>query len=246
MKQSFETLSEHLTNLTEHGIQGMTDQQVLEHRKSILQLAKQVRYALASTSTKEHNYNDEDVMLYVQSVLTRGYALEATKLSHNTLFTDAQHLTWWKHIIKACVQESAFSTQQFKINALAYQRNAIEQSSTLHELRQAIKAMIGPLTMYREYNTPEEPIEYDLATEEQLIVEIEQLTLELTECKRVIAEMTHIYNEPLIAKRDKQKTIDSIDAFKKEHNCTNEEACKVFDISVSTLKRMRKELLDSN
>lgn len=249
MKQqdnSFESLSEHLTNLTEHGIQGMNEQQVLEHRKAILQLAKQVRSALANTSTKEHSYNDEDVMLYIQDVLNRGYALEATKLSHNTMFEDAQHLTWWKHIIKACVQQSLFSAKKFKVAPLAVQRADIEQSTTLHELRQNVKAMIGPLELYRETIREPEAIEYALTTEDQLIVEIEQLTLEVNEYKRIVAEMTNLYDEPLIAKREKQEQVDAVDAFKKEHNCTNEEACKVFNMSISTLKRMRKELLESN
>lgn len=239
----FKQLSEKLSELTQYGVSGMSTTEVKEHRNKILALNKQCKEALAQTSLKEHNYDDSLVMNYIIKVLSAGYNLEETKLSHDKSLIDAQKLTRWKVLIKGCVQNSEFSYANFKIKELLYQRNAIEHSSTLHELRQNVKAIIGPLKMYREYNKPEEGIEYEISTEDELLIEIEQLKKSLKEKERIISEITKLYDEPLIAKRDKLSTIQAIDAFKIEHNCNDEEACQVFNLSRSTLKRMRKEVL---
>lgn len=235
-------LSQTLAELTQYGIDGMSDDQVKEHRKSILALTKQCNKALAETSQKEHDYDDSLVMDYIQQVLSNGHNLIETKLAHNKKLIDAQKLGRFKSMIKACVQNSDFSHNKFKIKELAYQRNEIEQSNTLHELRQNVKAIIGPLKMHREYNKEPEALEYALTTEDELIIEIEQLRLELAEKNRIIAEITNLYDQPLIDYKNKIDTVKSIDDFKIVHNCNDEEACKVFNISRSTLKRMRADV----
>lgn len=240
--ETVEDLAAHLEVLNQQGVAGMDEQQIMEHRKNILALSKQCKKALGQTSLKEHVYNDEEVMLYVQEILERGYALEQTKLAHNKRFIDAQHLARFKHIIKKAVQHSGFSYKAFKIDALAYQRSAIEQSATLHQLRLNVKAMIGPLQMYREFTAEPEPIQYEWSSEEQLLLEIEELKVQVAENRRIVEEMTSLYNVVLAEHKDKLSTITAIDAFKQEHNCSDEEACKVFKLSRSTLKRMRKEI----
>lgn len=241
---TIDTLTTQLEALTQHGIVGMDDTQIKEHRKQILALTKQCNKALGATTQKEHNYDDDEVKKYIQLVLTNGDNLVHTKLSTNPELEDAQHLAWWKQLIKVCVQQSPFGADTFKVKALAYQRAAIEQSTTLHELRQSVKAMIGPLGLYREITAVPEPLEYELPTEEQLIIENEQLTLELTECKRMLSEITQLYDVSLTEHRSKQQVIDAVNNFKVEHSCSDEEACKVLNISRSTIKRMRKDVLE--
>lgn len=241
--ESFDTLTSNLAEFTKQGISGMTDLEAKEYRKKILTLSKQCKTALSDTSTKNHDYDETEVSLYVQRVLEDGYNLQPTKLSSNESLIDAQHLTWWKELIKGCVQNSQFGETKFKIEALSYQRSAIENASTLHELRQAIRAMIGPLSMYREYNAPVE-LEYTLCTEEQLILENEQLNLELKEKTRMLSEITKLYDEPLKVRKGKIDLVASVEAYKEEHHCSDDDACSFFDISRSTLKRARKELTD--
>lgn len=236
-------LAQKLTELTKYGIQGMSDEQVKEHRKAILALSKQCNKALSETSQKDHDYDDSLIIKYIDEILERGYRLEETKLAHNTMFVEAQKLTRFKHFIKHRVQHSCFSSKQFKVKELQYQRLQIEQSSTLHELRQNVKAIIGPLKLYREYNTELPQLEYELATEDSLIKEIEQLTLELEDKKRIIREITHLYDTPLLDLKNKETTVKEIEEFKLVNNCSDEEACKVFDISRSKLKRMRSDIL---
>lgn len=238
-------LTEQLQELTKYGIQGLSDEQVKEQRKAILALDKQCKQALAATSQKDHNYNESLVMDYVQQVLADGYNLVETKLAQNKQLIEAQKLTRFKPIIKACVQQSNFSYKKFKIKELLYQRNQIEQSSTLHELRQNVKAIIGPLRMYREANKEPEPIQYKLTTEDELILEIEQLKKIVAEKERVISELTSIYNDGLVASLDITRKVKAIDDFKKEHSCSDDQACKVFKLSRMTLSRYRKELKEA-
>ena len=238
-------LSEQLQEFTKYGIQGMSDQQVKEHRKAILALSKQCNKALSETSQKDHSYDDSLVMDYVQQVLSDGYNLVETKLAQNKQLIEAQKLTRFKAIIKACVQQSNFSYKKFKIKELLYQRNQIEQSSTLHELRQNVKAIIGPLRMHREANKDPEPIQYKLTTEDELILEIERLEKVVAEKERVINEITSIYNDGLAASLDISRKVKAIDDFKKEHNCSDDQACKVFKLSRMTLSRYRKELKEA-
>ena len=241
----FKDITQSLEELTKYGINGMSDGEVKEHRKAILAISKQCQKALAQTSQKEHKYDDALVVAYIQEILDRGFNLEETKLAYNKSFIEAQKLTRFKPLIKGCVQNSKFSYDSFKIKDLLHQRNNIEQSSTLHELRQNVKAMIGPLRMYRESIKEPEPIQYELTTEEQLIIEVEQLRQELAEKNRIIAEITKLYDQPLIELKSKEETIKAIADFKQQHNCNDEEACKVFKISRATLKRMRSEVKDS-
>lgn len=242
--ESFDTLTDNLAQLTSGGIVGMNNEEIKEYRKKILALSKQCKTALSGTSTKEHVYDEAEISLYIQKVLEDGFNLIPTKLSSNESLIDAQHLVRWKHLIKGCTQHSEFSEDKFKIEALSYQRNAIENASTLHELRQAVRAMIGPLKMYREFiNSP--TTEYEFVSEEQLILENEQLTLELKEKTRMLAEITKLYDEPLKVRKDKLDLVASVEAYKQEHNCSDDDACAFFDISRSTLKRARKELTET-
>jgi hypothetical protein len=238
----FDTLSIHLAQLTDINAQQLTEEQLTAHRKRILKLSKQCQEALGKTSTKEHDYDDAEVMHYVQDILEAGYSLKQTKLSANPNLIEAQHLTWWKHIIKACVQQSPFSEQSFKIDSLSVQRSAIEHSSTLHELRQNVRAMIGPLKMHRELTNKQDKISYEVATYEQLLEENERLRLELEEKTRMLSEITKLYDEPLKGKKDKLDILKAVDEYKNEHSCSDDDACRFFDISRSTLKRMRKDV----
>lgn len=238
----FKQLSEKLSELTQYGVSGMSPTEVKEHRNKILALNKQCKEALAQTSLKEHNYDDSLVMNYIIKVLSAGYNLEETKLSQDNSLADAQKLTRWKALIKACVQNSEFSYANFKIKELLYQRNAIEHSSTLHELRQNVKAIIGPLKMYREYNKPEQTIEYEISTEDKLLIEVEQLKAVVVEQRRVIDAITDVYNDGVMKGLDVVRKVKAIDAFKQEHSCSDEQACKVFNISRMTLSRYRKDI----
>lgn len=238
----FKQLSEKLSELTQHGVSGMSPSEVKEHRNKIIALNKQCKEALAQTSLKEHNYDDSLVMNYIFKVLSAGYNLEETKLSQDKSLADAQKLTRWKALIKACVQNSEFSYANFKIKELLYQRNAIEHSRTLHELRQNVKAIIGPLKMHREYNKPEQTIEYEISTEDKLLIEVEQLKAVVVEQRRVIDAITDVYNDGVMKGLDVVRKVKAIDAFKQEHNCSDEQACKVFNISRMTLSRYRKDM----
>lgn len=236
--------SDNTVNFTFQDSSTMSDNELKNYRKSLSIFKERFSQELSGTSKKELSVSAQEAKEYIDKILEDGYNLTPTKLSSTITFLDCQHILRFKDIIKDCVQQSKFSTKQFKIKELARQRSAIEKSKTLHLLRQNVAAMIGPLSMYREFSKPEDAIEYKLTTEDELIVEVEDLTLLLNERNRMLSEIMHLYNQPFEPEKLKGSALlEAVEDFKVQHNCTDEAACKVFNVSRSTLARLRKESL---
>lgn len=78
--------------------------------------------------------------------------------------------------------------------------------------------------------------------ESRLLDKIEQLQVVVEEQRRVIDAITDVYNDDVMKGLDILSKVRAIDTFKEEHNCSDEQACRVFNISRMTLFRYRKSL----
>lgn len=188
---------------------------------------------MAETSTKEHNYNTEEVKEYIKQILLDGYNLKATELSANPRMLEAQKLKRFEALIKECVEDSSspFCAKNFKVEHLEGLRKNIVASKTLHELRQAVKLMIAPLSYYQEQKLWLDEID-------MLNDEIDSLTKIAEERKRVIDEIVGAYD----ADCQDMQTLKLCEQAKAKHKLSDEEAAKVGGISRKKLLRLRKDI----
>lgn len=226
----------------------LSDYDLIVYRKALLRIGNSVKSVVKTTAVKEHTATDEAVMSHVFDMLSAGFNLIPSSL---TLFTNSQHTTKWKHIIKHCVKKSMFGISRFKIKHLRYQRNNIERATTLHDLRQSINAIIGPLSLYRQqaireqvmYDTDYNDMLLECINVDSLIIENNRLSLLLSERGRVIDEMMSLYNEPMETLTG-DYMVTAIDQFKALHSATDEQACKVLGVHKRALYRQRKAILE--
>lgn len=215
-----------------------------------LQLAKIKTIAgglMAETATNEHNYDDDEVKEYIDAILEDGFNLQATELSDEPKFVDAQRLKRWKDLIAERVEASSFGAKKFKIHSLRLLRSNIAKAKTLHELRQAIALMIDPLQLWNDHcvlvqKTSHKQVAIDNKDTDQytdsLLIEIEEKNKILKERKRVIDELVGCYED---VDQDVQ-TLKLCEEAKKQHNLSDEEAAKVGGISRKKLLRLRKDI----
>jgi len=215
-----------------------------------LQLAKIKTLAgglMAETATKEHNYDDDEVKEYIDAILEDGFNLQATELSDEPKFVDAQRLKRWEDLIAERVEASSFGAKKFKIHSLRLLRSNIAKAKTIHELRQAVALMIDPLQLWNDHcvlvqmTSSKQQVIDNKDTDQyidSLLIEIEEKDKILKERKRVIDELVGCYED---VDQDVQ-TLKLCEEAKKQHNLSDEEAAKVGGISRKKLLRLRKDI----
>lgn len=223
----------------------LTEEQLKAYRLDLAAIKKAVGAKMAETSTKEHIYDIEEVTEYIDSILEDGFNLIETELSDYPEFIDAQKLTRWSDLIAERVAASPFGAKKFKIHSLRFLRANIARSKTMHELRQAVRMMIGPLQLWNDHcvlvqKTSRKQVAIDNKETDQyidsLLIEIEEKDKLLAQRKRVIDEICSVYSEG----DSDIELLRNIESAKKEHNLSDTQAAKMFGISRTKLNALRK------
>lgn len=220
----------------------MSPEELSSHRLNILDVQSHLKSKLAETATqKQGSYDEEAIRAYISQILINGFNLQATTLCEEADFRDAQKLKYFKALIREVVESGPFGEKQFKIHELRLQRSAIAQSKTLHELRQNVRLMIGPLTLYRELKEFKEIAEQGdkagMAELSALIEEIEEKDSVVAEQKRILSHIMPLY-EP---DSEKVELLQQIEDFKAKCSCSDKIAATVFGTSDRTIRRLRKD-----
>lgn len=79
---------------------------------------------------------------------------------------------------------------------------------------------------------------------EETLLELSQLREIVEEQRRVMSTLTNVYSERTMKGLDIALKVKTIDDFKQDHGCSDEQACKAFNISRMTLFRYRKEIVN--
>ena len=225
----------------------LTKEQLKAYRLDLAAIKKAVGAKMAETSTKEHNYDDDEVTEYIDSILEDGFKLIETELSDYPEFIYAQKLTRWADMIAERVEASLFGAKKFKIHSLRFLRTNIARSKTLHELRQAVTMMIGPLQLWNDHyvlvqKTSRKQVAIDNKETDQyidsLLIEIEEKDKLLAQRKRVIDEIYSVYSEG----DSDIELLRNIESAKKEHNLSDTQAAKAFGISRTKLTALRESI----
>ena len=226
----------------------LSQEELDAYRLSLAAIKKAVGVKMAETATKEHNYNIDEVTKYIDNILEDGFNLQATELSDEPKFVDAQKLKRWEDLIAERVELSPFGSKKFKIHSLRLLRSNIAKAKTLHDLRQAVLLMIDPLSLYRDQcvlmqKTSAKQVaidnkETDLYID-SLLLEIEQKDKLLAERKRVIDSIVSVYSES----DNDIDVLRNIENAKAEHNLSDTQAAKMFGISRTKLTALRKSIV---
>lgn len=227
----------------------MSPEELAAHRASISILNKHLIKKLAETATtKVEQYDLEAVITYIMQILADGYDLKSTTLSAFSEFRDAQKLRCFKDLIADCVERSAFGRKAFKIHELRFQQSAIARSKTLHELRQNVDLMIGPLTLYRELSELKSSVDKtakaNMEETDELLLEIEEKDGKIADQSRMLSEILGQYDPSAKG----TELFEQIERYKATHGASDIQAAKVFNTSPSTIKRLRRRFrtMDSN
>ena len=220
---------------------------LLAYRRVLLNLMKIASVKMAETSGKAHNYDDDEVKAYIDRILENGFKLEMTNLSDFSDFEDAQKLKRWSELIWERVEASEFSAQKWKAKPLRLLRSAIAQAKTLHELRQAVNRMIGPLQLWREHRALLEATSPEqLALEnEAAMKELETVLLESESHRKLADERGRVINELLSFYSEDDSDIALLrncETAKKEHDLSDQQAAQMFGISRTKLLKLRTEI----
>lgn len=216
------------------------------YRLQLAAVKKLIGTKMAETSTKEHNYDDDAIVAYIDDVLEDGYNLNETELSDYPEFIDAQRLKRWSTVIAERVEASRFGSQKFKIHSLRLLRSNIASAKTLHDLRKAVTMMISPLELWREHlklvdlnrksvKKVTTEFESQLTT---ILLENEALVKVAAERKRVIDSLLSCYNEV----DTNIALLQKCDSAKKEHNLSDAQVCDMFGLSRNKLNTLRKDI----
>ena len=238
-----------LYNLSNDGTdpKQLSQEELAAYRLSLAAIKKAVGAKMAETSTKEHIYDLEEVTEYIDSILEDGYNLVETELSDCPEFIDAQKLTRWSGLIAERVEASMFGAKKFKVHSLRFLRTNIARSKTMHELRQAVTMMIGPLQLWNDHcvlvqRTSKKQVAIDNKETDQyidsLLLEIEEKDKLLVERKRVIDEILTVYSE----EDSNIALLRNIESAKTEHNLNDEQAGKMFGASRKQVRLLREKI----
>lgn len=228
-------------------VKNLSQEQLAAYRLNLLAIKKAVGAKMAETSTREHIYDIDEVTEYIDTILEDGYNLQATELSDEPQFVDAQRLTRWADLIAERVEASMFGAKQFKIYSLRLLRSKIAKAKTLHDLRQAVTLMIDPLQLWRDHcvlvqKTSAKQVAIDNEETDQyiddLLLEIEAKDKLLAERKRVLDEILTVYNE----QDEDLLLLSNIESAKKEHNLSDEQAGKLFGRSRKQVRLLRERV----
>ena len=221
--QELNALSVDITALDEEGLKA--------YRQQLAKIKSLAGGLMAETSTKEHNYDMEEVKEYINKILLDGYNLKPTELGSHPEFKDAQKLKRFESLIAECVEQSPFGANTFTVEHLQDLRKNIAASKTLHQLRQAVKMMIKPL----DYALQQQD---SLALMEQLANDVDSLTRIAEERKRVLDEVVGCYESDC---KDIE-TLKLCELAKKKHKLSDDEAAKVGGISRKKLLKLRADI----
>lgn len=247
---SVEKLHECLSNIVESvDCSLMSDDMLAIHRKGMAKIQSLTKKGLAKTGRKEYLIDDSTVSDYIDWVLQRGFELNNTKPSDAIKLADFQKTRKYKRLIKSRVELSNFSEANFKFPALHFQRKSVENSASLHDLRQNIKAIIPLIKLCHSYEAlrAENERMMDFSCEWVTVHEHDEVLLELEAERRLSSERKRVIDivfDGLYLPETKlsgEQLLSAISEFKLKHNCTDAEAVSVFNISRSTLTRLRRE-----
>ena len=217
-------------------------------RRFLSNLLKDAATKMAESSSKVHEYDEVEVEACIDRILENGFKLEETTLSDVADFEEAQKLKRWSDLIGERVEDSEFGAAKWKAKPLRFLRSAIAQAKTLHELRQAVNGMIGPLQLWRDHQALLETTDAkQVALEnkeamkytESLLLELEDKTALAEERGRVINEMLTFYSE---ADGD-IALLRNCESAKKEHNLSDQQAAQLFGISRTKLLKLRTQII---
>lgn len=220
---------------------------VLETRRHLARIMKDVAKKMAQTSSRDHTYDDDEVKAYIDRILVNGFNLIETSLSDFSDFEDAQRLKRWSDLIGERVEASEFSAKKWTAKPLRSLRSAIAQAKTLHELRQAVNGMVAPLELWRDHQALLEaasPKQVALENKEAMKY-MESVLLELEEMTKLAEERVRVINELLSSYSEDASDIALLrncEMAKKEHSLSDQEAAKVFGISRTKLLKLRTEI----
>lgn len=213
------------------------------YRRQLSALKRIVGSKMADTATKEHQYDEAFVTDYIDAVLANGFNLVETSLSDEPKLIDAQPLRRWTDLIAERVELSPFGRKKFKAPPLRVLRSNIARAKTLHDLRQSVRQMIGPLELYREHRTQQEQQAADSRETMNyigsLLLEIEVNEKLLLERKRVLDEILAVYSED----DSDLAVLRNIESAKRQHKLSDTEAAKWFGVSRRKLQTLREKLV---
>lgn len=220
-----------ITNL-DVDTEALDEKELQAYRMQLGALLTRTKSLMKDTAKGKPLVAADKVKVYVENILKDAAQGKATKLSSNSEFVDVQNTTAYQDLIKACVEESYFSSKTFGIKHLSYQRNAIANAKTLHELRQATKAICEPLLYVQSVSDDKEIVQW-------LTSEVETLSNDLDEKTRILNEIMKVYEEGY----SDITLYRNIQQAKKELNLTDVEILKVFNISKRKLASLRENIV---
>lgn len=212
--------------------EALEEKELQAYRMQLGALLTRTKSLMKDTAKDKPFVDASKVKVYVENILKDAAQGKATKLSSNSEFVDVQNTTAYQDLIKACVEESYFSSKTFGIKHLSYQRNAIATAKTLHELRQATKAICEPLLYVQNVSDDKEIVQW-------LTSEVETLSNDLDEKTRILNEIMKVYEEgysDIVLYRNIQQA-------KKEMNLTDVDVQKVFNISKRKLASLKESIV---
>ena len=230
-----------ITNL-DVDTEALDEKELQAYRMQLGALLTRTKSLMKDTAKGKPFVDASKVKVYVENILNDAAQGKATKLSSNSEFVDVlgghnvvaslQNTTAYQDLIKACVEESYFSSKTFGIKHLSYQRNAVANAKTLHELRQATKAICEPLLYVQSVSDDKEIVQW-------LTDEVETLSNDLDEKTRVLNEIMKVYEEGY----SDITLYRNIKQAKKELNLTDVEILKVFNISKRKLASLKENIV---
>ena len=220
-----------ITNL-DVDTEALDEKELQAYRMQLGALLTRTKSLMKDTAKGKPFVDASKVKVYVENILNDAAQGKATELSSNYEFVDVQNTTVYQDLIKACVEESYFSSKTFGIKRLSYQRNAIANAKTLHELRQATKAICEPLLYVQSVSDDKEIVQW-------LTSEVESLSNDLDEKNRMLNSIMGIYDECC----SDIGLYRNIKQAKKELNLTDVEILKVFNISKRKLASLKENIV---
>ena len=220
-----------ITNL-DVDTEALEEKELQAYRMQLGALLNRTKTLMKETAKGTPYIEASKVQSYINTILSDAAQGKATKLSSNSEFVDVQNTTAYQDLIKACVEASYFSSKTFGIKHLSYQRNAISNAKTLHELRQATKAICEPLLYAQSVSDDKEIVQW-------LTSEVETLSNDLDEKTRILNEIMKVYEEGY----SDITLYRNIQQAKKELNLTDVEILKVFNISKRKLASLKENIV---
>lgn len=213
---------------------------------SVVDAKQQLSRVLAKTAKGYKPIDEPALMQCINDILEDGYNLIETKLSDYPEFKDVQHVKKWKPLIKLCVQNSPFNRESFGTKHLSHLRNKIEASNCLHSLRENVKLMIEPMQLHRDNMSLTTLLSLELRSKEADITKkyIDTLENQLQAAIKLAEDRKEVIDSIMQTYDLEAEGIDSlrkVKEVKRQHNFSDEQACKVVGISRRQYNALREK-----